>query len=95
VLSGRKGHFSLEDFICAGAIIDSLSLEDVELSDFATASLLAFKQARNRLFRIVMSGEHARHLVQLGFEKDVEFSCQLNLFKIVPIYRNGVIRLIE
>jgi 2-phosphosulfolactate phosphatase len=95
VPSGRKGHFSLEDFICTGAIVDKLSSEHVELSDAATASLLAFKQAKNRLLETIMLGEHSKHLVHLGFEKDVEFSCQLDLFRIVPIYKNGVIRLLE
>jgi 2-phosphosulfolactate phosphatase len=95
VLSGRKGHFSLEDFICAGAVVDKLPLEDVELSDAATASLLAFTQAKDRLFETVMLGEHARHLVQLGLRADVKFSCQLDLFSIFPVFRNGVIRLLE
>jgi 2-phosphosulfolactate phosphatase len=95
VLSGRKGHFSLEDFFCAGAIVDKLPSEDAELSDAATASLLAFKQAKHELFETVMLGEHARNLVQLGFRTDVEFSCQLDLFSIVPTYKKGVIRLLE
>jgi 2-phosphosulfolactate phosphatase len=93
VPSCRKERFSLEDFICAGAVVDKFPLEDIELSDAAIASLLAFTQAKGKLFETVMLSEHARHLVQLGFRTDVEFSCQLDLFNIVPIYRNGVIKL--
>jgi len=92
VLSGRKGHFSLEDFICAGAVVDSLSGEEVILSDASFAALLAFRQTSNDLYGNIMKGEHARHLVELGFVEDVEFACQLDLLRIVPAYRDGVIR---
>ena len=95
VLSGTKGHFSLEDFVCAGALVEGLHKEKVETSDAALASLLAFKQTKNRLYESIIRGTHARHLVDLGFKRDIEFSCQLNLFTIIPAYKGGVIRLLK
>jgi len=95
VLSGRKGHFSLEDFICAGAVVDSLSGEEVILSDASFAALLAFRQTGNNLCASIMKGEHAKHLVELGFGEDVEFACQLDLLRIAPAYRDGVIKPLE
>jgi len=91
-LSGRKGLFSLEDFICGGAIVSNLFVDGVDLSDASVAAFLSWRHVANSLFTNVMKGEHARHLASLGFERDIEFSCQLDLFKIVPIYKDGVIK---
>jgi len=93
VLSGRKGRFSLEDFLCGGAVVEKLAEDDVELSDSAFASLFSFQQVKNSLFSHIMKGEHARNLVKLGFEEDVRFCCQVDLFDIVPSLKNGIIAL--
>ncbi len=91
ILSGRRGRFSLEDFICAGAIGCKIRGEAVELSDAATAATLTFQSAKGRLFDRVRCGEHAKHLISLGLEGDVRFCCRMDLFNLVPIYRDGVI----
>jgi 2-phosphosulfolactate phosphatase len=93
LLSGRKGLFSLEDFLCGGAVIERFNDEKVDLTDAALAALLSFESSRENLIENVLRTEHARRLVELGFRKDVEFSCQLDLYGIVPIYREGVIKL--
>jgi 2-phosphosulfolactate phosphatase len=93
VLAGEKGKFSLEDFLCAGAIANGFTADKVRLSDKVQAALLAFKQAENNLTRNVMKAKHAEHLVQLGFKRDVDFSCSLNVFRTVPIYADGKITL--
>ncbi|MCW4020289.1 MAG: 2-phosphosulfolactate phosphatase [Candidatus Bathyarchaeota archaeon] len=95
VLSGRKGRFSFEDFLCGGAIAEALHEKSAVLSDAAFAALMAFKQFKENLCERIMMGEHAKHLTGLGFKGDVEFSCQLDLFKIVPIYKGGRIRLLK
>jgi len=92
VLSGKKGRFSLEDFICAGAIGYRINSGDVELSDAATAATLTFHSAKGKLFDEIRCGEHAKHLINLGLEDDVKFCCRMDLFNLVPIYRNGVIK---
>lgn len=94
VLSGRKGeHFSLEDFLCAGLIVESLPTRGfgVELSDAALGSWLAFQQSRRTLYETIQEGYHARYLKSIGFEEDTRFCSQVNAFDIVPIYRNGTI----
>lgn len=95
ILSGRKGNFSLEDFLCAGAIISNLG-NKVELSDAAVASLLSFEKACDHLYENVLKGEHARYLVSIGFEGDVEFCCRINHNpSIIPIYKNEVVTLLS
>ena len=93
VLSGEKGKFSLEDFLCAGAIANRFATGKVHFSDKVQAALLAFKQVEHDLTRNVMKARHAEHLVQLGFKGDVDFSCSLNLFQTVPICADGKITL--
>jgi len=85
VLSETMGRFSLEDFLCAGAIIESLSTKKVELSDAALAALLAFQQARGSLSAIVQRGSHAQYLESIGFKEDVRFCSRMNVFQVVPV----------
>ncbi|MEM2401584.1 MAG: 2-phosphosulfolactate phosphatase [Candidatus Bathyarchaeia archaeon] len=91
VQSGTNGRFSLEDFICAGAIVSKLPEGNIKLSDSAQASLLAFRYAKNNLRAILMESAHSRRLIDLGFSRDIEFSCQMDYFRVVPIYDGNVI----
>lgn len=93
VLAGEKGRFSLEDFLCAGAIAKSFVVGMVGFSDKIQAGLLAFRQAESDLTGNIMQAEHAKHLVRLGFKVDIDFSCQLNVLRGVPVYSDGRIAL--
>jgi 2-phosphosulfolactate phosphatase len=93
VLAGEKGGFSLEDFLCAGAIAEGFTAGGAGFSDKVQAALLAFRQAASDLTGSVMGAEHAKHLVRLGFKGDVDFACQLNVLRTVPIYSLGRITL--
>ncbi len=88
ISAGTDGHFSLEDFVCAGAIAKSLLADNIEHSDAVLAALLAFQRARQSLERAIRSGFHARYLISQGFEEDVKFCSQLNVFNLVP-FLNG------
>ena len=89
--AGTNGRFSLEDFICAGAIAKSFPADNMEHSDAVLAALLAFQQARKSLNRVIQSGYHARYLISQGFKEDVKFCSQLNVFKIVPFLKDETI----
>ncbi|MEM2673420.1 MAG: 2-phosphosulfolactate phosphatase [Candidatus Bathyarchaeia archaeon] len=91
IQSGTNGRFSLEDFICAGAIISKLPSELIELSDPAQAALLVFRYGEKDLCANIMKSEHSKRLIELGFNEDIEFSCQIDLFTIAPLYKSGVI----
>jgi len=96
VQSGTNGEFSLEDFICAGAIIDSLNSltkGDVNLSDAAKAALLGFTYVKNDLCASIMRSRHSTRLIKMGFIEDIRFSCQMNLFPITPFYNGRSITL--
>jgi 2-phosphosulfolactate phosphatase len=91
VQAGTKGRFSLEDFICAGAILSMLPEESVELSDPAQAALLSFKYAENDLYANLVKSEHSKKLMSLGFSEDIKFSSQINVYSTVPLFRGGII----
>jgi len=95
VLAGEKGLFSLEDFLCAGAIVSRFPHSKFDLSDKALAAVLGFERTKNALSEYVRKSRHAGHLVKLGFEKDIEFSCKLDHFEIVPAYRDGRVTLMR
>lgn len=86
VLSGTRGRFSLEDFLCAGAILENLSADKIECSDAVLAASLTFQQSRGQLTEVVQRGSHARYLKDIGHEEDVKSCCQLNAYPVVPIY---------
>ena len=91
ISTGTDGHFSLEDFICAGAIAEGFPADDAEHSDAVSAALLAFQGAHKSLTKVIQSGHHAVRLKSLGFEEDVKFCCRLNIFQIVPFFKDETI----
>jgi 2-phosphosulfolactate phosphatase len=92
VLAGQDKHFALEDFICAGGIIERLPTDRTMLSDKALGALFAFEGAKNRLQESIGKSKHAQDLQRIGFGRDIEFACQIDRYDVVPFYRNGQIR---
>ena len=93
VLAGEKGLFSLEDFLCAGAIASEFPADKCDFSDEALAAIFGFEHVKPALSEYVWKSRHAKHLIDLGFGRDVEFSCRLNHFGIAPVYRDGKVTL--
>lgn len=94
VASGIKGRVSLEDFLCAGLIIESMEHFDVSFSDSARCALLASKGAGNRLSDIVQESGHANYLKSIGLMEDVKYCSQVNLYPLVPrVGERGIITL--
>jgi len=70
-------------------ITEKFPTDAVKLSDKTMAALLAFKGAKHNLLESVQNSKHAQVLMKIGFSKDIEFSCQLYIYDVVPFYRNG------
>ena len=94
ICAGRKGRFSLEDTACAGMMVNSL--RDVfpgdhqEVDANLTAQLLYIKFGNN-ILEILGKSQHGRYLESIGLDEDLKFCSQLDLFHIVPIFRDGII----
>jgi len=95
VLAGEKGSFSLEDFLCAGAIASRFQDSRFGSSDKMLAAVFAFERVKNTLSEYVGKSRHAGHLMELGFDRDIEFSCKLDHLDVVPVYRDGRVTLMQ
>ena len=87
VTAGRGGAFSLEDFLCAGAISEQLSQSGAKLDDGCMAASHAWRNVRSDLPSALRKGLHAKYLDSLGFGEDVDFVAKVNLFDIAVILK--------
>lgn len=93
VCAGTSGDFSLEDFLLAGMIVKRMKRED--LLDGALVAMRYFESVQNVREEIKRFSSHAKRLISLGFEKDVDFCTTEDLFREVPVLVNGAFTLKE
>jgi 2-phosphosulfolactate phosphatase len=93
VAAGKRGKFSLEDVVCAGMMIDLLEKRGVDLTDGARAASILYRSFDGGLLGMARISEHGRTLIRLGFEEDLSFCVQTNISLLVPVFRDGSIRL--
>ena len=92
VCAGRRGHFSLEDAVGAGMLIDRLlgvCREAVELADAARAAHLLYASHRDDLLGMLQGCEWGRSIVREGFGTDLEICAQVDLTDVVAVMREG------
>jgi len=94
ICAGKEGKFCLEDTACAGMIVNSLREVFLgghrEVDANLTAQLL-YKKFDNNILEILRKSQHGRYLESIGLGEDLKFCSQLDLFHIVPIFRDGII----
>jgi 2-phosphosulfolactate phosphatase len=85
VCSGSHGEFSLEDFVCAKLMADSLEHEQISdltiLSKHLNITLDNYKD-------VCKESMHSKHLIKKGFGADVDFSLKIDTLNVLPVY-NG------
>lgn len=88
--SGWKNEFSLEDTLCAGALIEALETNGLfhHSGDAAKASLQLWKSAKHNLKTAVGEAEHHIRLEKLGLLEDLEYCFSLNCSQVIPLW-NG------
>lgn len=86
IACGKKGKLSLEDFICAGKILDTMPTNEFTFSDSARAALLAFKGAGDKTLELVRSCEHGKYLKKIGLIEDIRFCLRTNFSNEVPVF---------
>ena len=89
VSAGTYDKFSLEDSLCAGLIIEEIGSiaagKSFELNDFAKAMHAAYLHLQGSIETTLLECENGQKLKKLGYEDDVKFCSQLNLYPIAPI----------
>ncbi|KEI02398.1 2-phosphosulfolactate phosphatase family protein [Clostridium botulinum] len=82
--SGTNGHFSIDDFICSGYIIDCiLSTIHAELSDIAITSHYIYKENKD-VNSFVSNAKHYKILSELGLKDDIKYCFSKDIIDIVP-----------
>ena len=89
VCSGTDGEFSLEDFLLAGFILKGF---DRSVLDDTAHVAKVYASSVKDVFEEISSSFHARRLIELGFEEDVRLCSRIDLYDVVPVYRDGVFK---
>lgn len=88
--SGWEGTYSLEDTVCAGAIIRTLMDEtgkgfsDFADNDAAVAAVALYDGWRDRLGELLRLATHGQRLLRLNNSADLDYCAQLDTMEIVP-----------
>jgi len=92
--AGNNNLFCMEDTVCAGKLIEELIKlnSDIGLSDSARAAVVLSKSFGKNIYKMLSETEHGRLLIANGFEEDLKFCSNSNIYKIVPIYVGNVIK---
>lgn len=95
VCSGSEGGFSLEDAVCAGAIVDRVAgaTGPVRLGDAARACQALWAHFRSDLPGLLRGTDWGRRIVALELEADVKVCARLDVTDVVPRMEEGRITL--
>lgn len=94
--AGKATQFCLEDAVCAG-MITKLLIDDeeteTEFNDSAVAAIALFKNFSKNLLKMSRTCDHGKYLMEIGFDKDLEFCTTIDAFDIVPELVANVLKL--
>lgn len=95
--SGWEGSFSLEDTVCAGAIIASLSKQlatdpatavaELAGNDEVFGALALYSQWQNDLLGLLHYASHGQRLLRLECHEDLKYCAQTDVLDILPIQK--------
>ncbi len=95
VCAGMEGLFSLDDAVCAGALVQRMRTAadvDIELNDAAMGAVeMALTFRVNAHF--LASTCSGRHLVEIGLREDLDICAEIDRHSVVPVMDDRVIQL--
>jgi len=95
VCAGKEGLFSLDDAVCAGALVQRIRTAagtDVELNDAAMGAVeMALTFRVNAHF--LASTSTGRHLIEIGLREDLKICAEIDRHSVVPEMDDRVIKL--
>lgn len=91
--SGWKNLLSNEDTMCAGALVELLIQTEhfVNQGDEVSAALKLWKTSKYRLKEALMEGTHYHRLLGLGVDPLPDYTVQIGVSQVVPVFMDGVI----
>ncbi|WP_448572119.1 2-phosphosulfolactate phosphatase family protein [Trichothermofontia sp.] len=95
--SGWEGSFSLEDTVCAGAVLQLLcdrqmggQLPPAAIgNDEVIGAIALFQQWQSRLLELFHYASHGQRLLRLDGEADLAYCAQLDILDVVPIQKEA------
>lgn len=86
--AGHRNQFALEDGLTAGHLIHWLGQyhESITLNDFGRALYQAYRASVPQLDTVIAAGQTGRRLIQLGYQNDLAFCCQLDKFSVTALF---------
>jgi 2-phosphosulfolactate phosphatase len=91
--SGTNGEFSLDDALCAGALIQKMAEKNKHnLTDIAAAHLQLFRFEPD-LHHALSNCKHYNILANKGMQKDLDYCLSLNILDILPVWAEGEVRI--
>jgi len=92
VCAGWKGKVNLEDTLFAGALVEKLKDHIEPDCDAPLAAQHLYNQAKNNMVAFLSESSHVKRLARLNIHKDIEFCLTPDQYPVVPILRDGVLR---
>ncbi len=92
VCAASGAHFSLEDFVCAGRLVEEIrrhAPEPYELDDGARTAVAAARAGGEDLAAFLRGTDHGHRLAAQGFGADLELAALVDRFPLVPVLRDG------
>jgi 2-phosphosulfolactate phosphatase len=87
--AGTQDVFSLEDGLCAGLILEELTLElgdkNVVINDFGLAMRGCYLQAKDTLYDTLLACSNGKKMNKSGFHADIVWCAKSNITDRVPI----------
>jgi 2-phosphosulfolactate phosphatase len=95
VCSGYEGGFSLEDAVCAGAIVDRAAgaAARLALGDGARAGQVLWERFGPDLLRLLPGTAWGQRVLAMGFGPDMEVCARVDVTDVVPTMEGGRITL--
>lgn len=95
--AGNNNFFSLEDFVCAGMLVNELTngKKKNDLTDSSTSALALFKAFGKDIHKMLSETEHGQLLIINGYEKDLKACAVLNNKDVIPFYSGNAIKVLK
>jgi 2-phosphosulfolactate phosphatase len=92
ITSGKEGRFSLEDTVCAGAIVEKIHADNkYRVTDSARVAQILYTIYRSNIREMLGSCEHGLDLASLGYTEDLDYCSRIDTLKLVPRFTSGII----
>ena len=91
ICAGRQNRISLEDTLCAGLMLARLwDGEEPEMAtDSAHTAYTLYRTDHNSLGHALRRANHARNLIDRGYDDDVDYCFQVDALPVLPYYTDN------